>query len=58
MFSRTNVNMATLAEGVCLGALNMNPEAAWIDKGICLDIADSKVDVRIEGGVDSELTST
>ena len=29
----------------------MNPEAAWIDEGICLDITDSKVDVRIEGGV-------
>ena len=57
MFSSTNVNMATLAEGVCLRALNMNPEAAWIDEGIGLDITDSKVDVRIEGGVDSELTS-
>ena len=58
MFSSTNVNMATLAEGVRLRALNMNPEAAWIDEGIGLDITDSKVDVRIEGGVDSELTST
>ena len=30
-FTSTNVNMATLAKGVRLRALNMNPEAAWMD---------------------------
>ena len=56
-FPSPNVDIATLAKGVRLRALNMNPEAAWIDYGSCLDIADSKVDIGIKRGVDSELTS-
>ena len=47
MFSSTNVDIATLGKGVHLRALNMDPEAAWIDQGICLDVADDKVDVGI-----------
>ena len=30
-FPSTNVDIATLAKGVYLGALNMNLVAAWID---------------------------
>ena len=52
----TGTNQATLAKGVHLRAFNVDPEAAWIDKGISLDIADCKVNVGIEVGVDGELT--
>lgn len=33
--------------GVRIRALNVDSLAAWIDNGICLDIADSTVDVEI-----------
>ena len=47
MFSSTNTDIATLAKGVRFRALNVDSVAAWIDQGICLDIADSMVDVEI-----------
>ena len=55
-FTGTNVDKATLANGVHLRAFTVDPEAAWIDKGISLDIADCKANVGIEVGVDGELT--
>ena len=59
-FSSTNVDnyfIATLAKGVHLRALNVDPEAAWLDEGFCLDITNSNVDVRIKVGVDGQLNS-
>ena len=47
MFLCTNVDIATLAKGVHRRVLNVN-----------VDIGDSNVDVEIEVGVVSELTST
>ena len=46
-FSSANVDIVTLAKGVRLRALNVDPVAAWIDQGSYLDIADSKLDVGI-----------
>ena len=46
MFLSTNVDIATLAEGVHRRVLNVN-----------VDIGDSNVDVGIEVGVVGELTS-
>ena len=46
-FLSTNVDIATLAKGVHRRVLNVN-----------VDIGDSNVDVEIEVGVVSELTST
>ena len=37
--------------------INVDPEAAWIDQGLCLDIADSNVDVGIKVRVHGELNS-
>ena len=47
MFLSTNVDIATLAKGVHRRVLNVN-----------VDIGDSNVDVGIEVGVVSELTSS
>ena len=47
IFLSTNVDIATFAKGVHRRVLNVN-----------VDIADSNVDVGIEVGIVSELTST
>lgn len=50
-FSGADVAKATLVEGF----RNVDPEAAWINQEICVDVVDYKVDVRIKWRVDSEL---
>ena len=46
-FNSTNVNVdgATLVEGVCFGAFDVNPETAL---RICLHIADCKVKIEVK----------